>query len=92
MSDQPFLICTLGGTCTAGREPPPTKLEARTEADGPVMQEEEWMNLRESRPLADAGVPCSEIVRLACGDPRTAKNYLRSRRLPRYRPRPGPPG
>jgi len=35
------------------------------EVDGPMMQQEEWMNLQEFRPLADAGVPWSEIARLA---------------------------
>ena len=54
-----------------------------------MMQQEEWMNLQEFRPLADAGVPWSEIARLAGCDPRTAKKYLSGRpRPPRYRPRP----
>jgi len=47
------------------------------------------MNLQEFRPLAEAGVPWSEIARLAGCDPRTAKKYLSQRpRPPRYGPRP----
>lgn len=53
-----------------------------------MMQQEEWMNLQEFRPLADAGVPWSEIARLAGCDPRTAKKYLSGPpRPPRHRPR-----
>jgi len=49
------------------------------------------MNLQEFRPLADAGVPWSEIARLAGCDPRTAKKYLSGPpRLPCYRSRPAP--
>jgi len=56
-----------------------------------MMQQEEWMNLQEFRPLADAGVPWSEIARLAGCDPRTAKKYLSGPpRLPCYRSRPAP--
>ncbi len=55
-----------------------------------MMQQEEWMNLQEFRPLADAGVAWSEIARLAGCDPRTAKKYLSGPpRPPHYRPRPG---
>jgi transposase len=47
------------------------------------------MNLQEFRPLADAGVPWTEIARLAGCDPRTAKKYLSGPpRPPRYGPRP----
>jgi len=54
-----------------------------------MMQQEAWMNLQEFRPLADAGVPWSEIARLAGCDPRTAKKYLSGPpRPPHYRPRP----
>ena len=53
-----------------------------------MMPQEDWMNLQEFRPLADAGVPWTEIARLAGCDPRTAKKYLRERpRPPRYGPR-----
>jgi len=54
-----------------------------------MMDQEDWMNLQEFRPLAEAGVPWSEIARLAGCDPRTAKKYLSQRpRPPRYGPRP----
>jgi transposase len=54
-----------------------------------MMQQEDWMNLQEFRPLADVGVPWTEIARLAGCDPRTAKKYLSGPpRPPRYRPRP----
>ena len=43
-----------------------------------MMAQEDWMNLQELRPLADAGVPWTEIGRLAGCDPRTAKKYLMS--------------
>jgi len=53
-----------------------------------MMQQEEWMNLQEFRPLADAGVPWSEIARLAGCDARTAKKYLSGPpRPPHYRSR-----
>jgi transposase len=53
-----------------------------------MMPQEDWMNLQEFRPLADAGVAWTEIARLAGCDPRTAKKYLSERpRPPRYGPR-----
>jgi transposase len=57
-----------------------------------MMLQEDWMNLQEFRPLADAGVAWTEIARLAGCDPRTAKKYLSERpRPPRYGPRPPRP-
>ena len=39
-----------------------------------MMPQEDWMNLQEFRPLADAGVAWTEIARLAGCDARTAKS------------------
>lgn len=53
-----------------------------------MMSQEDWMNLQEFRPLADAGVAWTEIARLAGCDPRTAKRYLTGKpRPPTYGPR-----